>query len=133
MFLAIVGSNDSPLYQLVQSSQLDLHLCQFICYASLDSISIGSIYQKQIDKFKDVFVSAYVTFSGILEIVKIGTKFVYLHSVSASANSENIKSFFIDLHELYVKILLNPLYTLNSRIDSSDFDAKVGNLAKKWL
>ncbi len=44
---------------------MDLHTCQFITYASLDAITIGSIYQKQIDKFKDVIVSAYVTFTGM--------------------------------------------------------------------
>jgi hypothetical protein len=65
MFVAIVGSNDCPLYQLL-TGNMDLHLCQFITYASLDSISIGSLYQKQIDKFKDVVVSAYVTFTGMI-------------------------------------------------------------------
>ncbi len=123
MYLSIVGSNDSPLYQLVTGSQLDLHLCQFISYASLDSVSLGGLYQKHIDKFKDVVVSAYVTYTG--------TKFVYLHL--ATANSDNIKNFFMDLHELYVKVLMNPLYTLNSSIESKDFDFRVGNLAKKWL
>jgi hypothetical protein len=64
MFLSIVGSNDCPLYQL-HTGNMDLHTCQFITYASLDAITIGSIYQKQIDKFKDVIVSAYVTFTGM--------------------------------------------------------------------
>lgn len=68
MYLSIVGSNDCPVFQLVLGNGLDLHLCQFITYASLDSISIGSIYQKQIDKFKDIVVSAYVTFTGYLHI-----------------------------------------------------------------
>lgn len=56
---------------------------------------------------------------------------MYLHS--SAANAENIKNFFADLHELYVKVIMNPLYTLNSSIESRDFDGKVGNLAKKWL
>ncbi|PKA49056.1 hypothetical protein AXF42_Ash010740 [Apostasia shenzhenica] len=50
-----------------------------------------------------------------------------------SRNEDAIKSFFQEVHELYVKILLNPLYLPGSRITSSHFDTKVRALARKYL
>ncbi|KAK3198422.1 hypothetical protein Dsin_021837 [Dipteronia sinensis] len=41
-----------------------------------------------------------------------------------SRNDDGIKSFFQEVHELYIKILLNPLYLPGSRIASSHFDTK---------
>ncbi|PHU15225.1 hypothetical protein BC332_16430 [Capsicum chinense] len=38
-----------------------------------------------------------------------------------------------EVHELYIKILLNPLYLPGSRITSSHFDTKVRALARKYL
>ncbi|KAF5207442.1 Snare-like superfamily protein [Thalictrum thalictroides] len=48
-----------------------------------------------------------------------------------SRNEDGIKSFFQEVHELYIKILLNPLYLPGSRITSSHFDTKVRALARK--
>ncbi|KAB1203002.1 hypothetical protein CJ030_MR8G024577 [Morella rubra] len=78
-----------------------------------------------------------------------------------SRNDDGIKSFFQDVHELYIKIracsgsspikkpmacslladmvsghlqiFLNPLYLPGSRITSSHFDTKVRGLARKYL
>ncbi|KAF5751742.1 trafficking protein particle complex subunit 2 isoform X2 [Tripterygium wilfordii] len=50
-----------------------------------------------------------------------------------SRNDDGIKSFFQEVHELYIKILLNPLYLPGSRITSSHFDTKVRALARKYL
>ncbi|KAF1870997.1 hypothetical protein Lal_00020731 [Lupinus albus] len=41
-----------------------------------------------------------------------------------SRNDDGIKSFFQEVHELYIKTLLNPLYLPGSRITSSHFDTK---------
>lgn len=55
-------------------------------------------------------------------------------SISTSKNDDNsIKQFFMEVNDLYVKCLLNPLYSVNDPIVSPDFDLKVKVLAKKYL
>uniref|UniRef100_A0A0D9VI94 Trafficking protein particle complex subunit n=1 Tax=Leersia perrieri TaxID=77586 RepID=A0A0D9VI94_9ORYZ len=58
------------------------------------------------------------------------TIFMLLHD---SRSEDGIKSFFQEVHELYIKIFLNPLYLPGSRITSSHFDTKVRALARKYL
>ena len=60
----------------------------------------------------------------------IHTRLMLLHD---SRNEDGIKSFFQEVHELYIKVLLNPLYLPGSRITSSHFDTKVRALARKYL
>ncbi|KAF6152310.1 hypothetical protein GIB67_005964 [Kingdonia uniflora] len=60
----------------------------------------------------------------------IHTRLMLLHD---SRNDDGIKSFFQEVHELYIKILLNPLYLPGSRVTSSHFDTKVRALARKYL
>ncbi|MBA0740533.1 hypothetical protein Gogos_013728 [Gossypium gossypioides] len=70
---------------------------------------------KTIDKFNDLVVSVYVTADHILNISKpihflhfiIHTRFMLLYG---SRSDDGIKSFFQEVHELYIKSLLNPLY-----------------------
>ncbi|KAM5585547.1 hypothetical protein ABKV19_004771 [Rosa sericea] len=50
-----------------------------------------------------------------------------------SRNDDGIKSFFQEVHELYIKTLLNPTYLPGSRITSSHFDTKVRALERKYL
>jgi hypothetical protein len=45
-------------------------------------------------------------------------------------NSDGIRHFFGDVHELYVKCLLNPL---SEGYNHPGFDARVKSLARKWL
>ena len=43
-------------------------------------------------------------------------------------------SFFLsEVHELYVKVLLNPFYEPNTRIKSASFDARVKQSAQSHL
>ncbi|XP_020085193.1 transport protein particle 20 kDa subunit-like isoform X2 [Ananas comosus] len=104
----IVSRNDIPIYEAEVGSVLKkeeaAHLHQFILHAALDIV-------------QDL---AWTT-SAILML---------LHD---SRNEDGIKSFFQDVHELYLKILLNPLYLPGSRITSSHFDTKVRALARKYL
>ncbi|XBH79049.1 hypothetical protein VPH35_105118 [Triticum aestivum] len=58
------------------------------------------------------------------------TRFMLLHD---SRSEDGIKSFFQEVHELYIKIFLNPLYLPGSRITSSHFNTKVRALARKYL
>lgn len=55
-------------------------------------------------------------------------------SATISKSDDNlIKQFFMEVNDLYVKCLLNPLYAVNEPITSPDFDFKVKQLARKYL
>ncbi|TYI66601.1 hypothetical protein E1A91_D09G235400v1, partial [Gossypium mustelinum] len=102
-------------------------LPQFILQAALDIVqdlawTTSAMILKTIDKFNDLVVSVYVTDDH--------TRFMLLHD---SRSDDGIKSFFQEVHELYIKSLLNPLYLPGSRITSSHFNTKVGALARKYL
>ena len=68
------------------------------------------------------FISAFVTAGHV--------KLMLLHDVR---NEEGIRSFFHDVHELYVKVLMNPFYNVSSPISSSLFDARVKVLGRKYF
>lgn len=73
-------------------------------------------------------------------------KFVLLHE---TRNDDGIRSFFMDVWELYVKVsllhildrrillplqtMLNPFHTAHTPIRSAVFDARVRASAKKYL
>ncbi|KAJ2582217.1 TRAPP subunit [Coemansia sp. RSA 1836] len=128
-YFAIVGTNDSPLYETELGVQRDesKYLNQFIVHAALDLVDdaqfmSNACYLKTIDRYNDWNVSAYVTPSN--------TRLMLLHEAKAD---DAIKLFFTDCHELYLKTLLNPFYEPNSPIQSQAFDTKVNTLAKKHL
>ncbi|KAK3144326.1 hypothetical protein QOZ80_4AG0311580 [Eleusine coracana subsp. coracana] len=107
----IVSKNDIPIYEAEVGSapkkeDLSYHH-QFILHAALDVV-------------QDL---AWTTSAMFL-------KFMLLHD---SRSEDGIKSFFQEVHDLYIKIFLNPLYLPGSRIASSHFDTKVRALARKYL
>ncbi|GAB2222355.1 hypothetical protein Droror1_Dr00013571 [Drosera rotundifolia] len=128
----IVSRNDIPIYEAelgTASKKEDAaQQHQFILHAALDIVqdlawTTSAMFLKSIDRFNDLVVSVYVS-------AVIHTRLMLLHD---SRNDDGIKSFFQDVHELYIKILLNPLYLPGSRITSSHFDTKVRALARKYL
>ncbi|KAI0092749.1 Sedlin [Irpex rosettiformis] len=105
----------------------DRHVIQMVANASLDVIEDvmrkeNLMYLKSVDKFNEWTVSAFVTPGNM--------KFVLLHE---ARNDEGIKSFFMDVWELYVKTMLNPFHTAHTPIRSAIFDARVRASAKKYL
>ncbi|CAA0344446.1 unnamed protein product [Arabidopsis thaliana] len=147
----IVGRNDIPIYEAEVGSAAKredaAQLHQFILHAALDVVqdlawTTSAMFLKSVDRFNDLVVSVYVTAGHILfhsyAVVNIcfflnlstHTRLMLLHD---SRNEDGIKSFFQEVHELYIKILLNPLYLPGSRITSSHFDTKVRALARKYL
>ncbi|QCE15194.1 hypothetical protein DEO72_LG11g2203 [Vigna unguiculata] len=129
----IVSRNDIPIYEAevgVAAKREDAaQLHQFILHAALDIVqdlawTTSAMYLKSVDRFNELMVSVYVTAGHILYMLML------LHD---SRNDDGIKSFFQEVHELYIKTLLNPLYLPGSRITSSHFDTKVRALARKYL
>ncbi|KAJ3327729.1 Trafficking protein particle complex subunit 2B [Blyttiomyces sp. JEL0837] len=134
-YLAVVGSRDNPLYEAEfgpiskPDSKKDdqKHLHQFIVHSSLDIVEelmwgTNGMYLKTFDRFNEWHLSAFVTASGL--------KLMLLHDTQ---NSEGIRNFFQDTHELLIKVLLNPFTEINAPITSSTFDTKVRALAKRYL
>jgi hypothetical protein len=79
-------------------------------------------YLKVVDRHNEQLVSAYVTAGGI--------KFLILHD---NRNDEGIKNFCTEVHELYVKLILNPFYVPGTKIESKEFDQRIKLLARRYL
>ena len=79
-------------------------------------------YLRIVDKFNDQNVFAYVTAGHI--------KFLLLHE---GRNEEAVRNFFLEVHELYVKLVMNPFYEHDTPITSPTFDRAVHALARRHL
>jgi len=51
----------------------------------------------------------------------------------APKSEEAIKTFFTDAHELYIKILMNPFYEVNTPVTSKVFDERIRALVQRKL
>lgn len=101
------------------------HLHQFVMHAALDFVDeraweTNTMNLKLVDRFNDLLVYAFVTAGG--------TRFLLLHD---QRNEENVRNFFHDVHELYLKILLNPFHSPRAPIVDETFDARVRESAKR--
>mmetsp|Transcript_29206 Transcript_29206/g.82407 ORF Transcript_29206/g.82407 Transcript_29206/m.82407 type:complete len:134 (+) Transcript_29206:400-801(+) len=132
MLFVIVGHNDNPLYEAEFNNSTKVspnvqYLHQFVLHAALDAVedivwTTNSMYLKVVDRFNDLFVSAYTTATQV--------KFLLLHE---SRNEDGIRMFFQDVHELYIRVMLNPFATSTTKITSQVFNHRVKALAKKYL
>jgi hypothetical protein len=127
----MVAHGDTPIYEAeflnTQRREDTSHLNQFIIHAALDMVDetvwgTSNMYLKCVDKFNDYFISAFVTAGHI--------KLMLLHDVR---NEDGIKNFFQEVHELYVKVLMNPFYDPKDPISSALFDARVKVLGRKYF
>lgn len=86
-------------------------------------------YMGKVDHFYGLAITAYLTYSGM--------KFVMIHGNldkgSTQIDDSAVKSFYQEVHELYVKTLLNPFYKINDPITCPAFDSRVRVLARKYL
>ncbi|KAI9218514.1 Sedlin [Blastocladiella britannica] len=129
-YLAIIGSRDSPVFEAALGNPIKdegKHLHQFVLHAALDFVDEAmwqsqNMYIRVVDKFNDWLVSSYVSAGGL--------RFMLLHSVK---NEDGIRNFFTEVHELYIRHLLNPFYDVDSPITTPAFDLKVRQLAKRHL
>ncbi|KAJ8086348.1 TRAPP subunit [Marasmius tenuissimus] len=105
----------------------DRHVIQMIANASLDAIEDvmrkeNGMYLKTVDKFNEWTVSAFITPGN--------SKFLLLHE---GKNDEGIRSFFVEVWEVYVKTMMNPFQSAQRTIVSPAFDGRVRASAKKHL
>jgi len=128
---ALSGASSAPQHTTGGSVRMgggqDRHVIQMIANTSLDVIEDvmrkeNTMYLKSVDKFNEWTVSALITPGNM--------KFVLLHE---GKNDDGIKSFFMDVWELYVKTMLNPFHTAHSPIKSNVLDTRVRQSAKKNL
>jgi hypothetical protein len=102
-------------------------LAQFILHAALDLVDemqwkTQTTFLRTIDRYNDLFISAMVTHGSV--------RMLLLHEAK---NDEAIRSFFTEVHELYIRVLLNPFYDVNTRIKSPSFDSRVKLIAQSHL
>ncbi|KAF8242809.1 Sedlin [Wilcoxina mikolae CBS 423.85] len=138
-YFVIVGTKDNPIYETEfgtskqggdgnsRFTDEQRPMNQFIVHASLDIVEEvqwlqRELYLKTIDNFNNLLVSCFLTAGNI--------KFLLLHD---SKNEEPIRQFFTEVHEAYLKTLMNPFYEVDMRITSVVFDAKIRAAAKKYL
>lgn len=136
----------------------DAHLSTFIIHASLDIVDEaiwknGNLYLHLIikhhrsnqirylgfvDKHGSSYVSAFVTSGRMYNVIflcdisnSLDTRFMLLHK--NQKGDEHLKQFFLDINELYLKIMMNPFYQFNTPITSKAFKERVIQAAQKRL
>eukprot|EP01127_Copromyxa_protea_P014196 TRINITY_DN3907_c0_g1_i2.p1 TRINITY_DN3907_c0_g1~~TRINITY_DN3907_c0_g1_i2.p1 ORF type:complete len:138 (+),score=27.85 TRINITY_DN3907_c0_g1_i2:46-459(+) len=122
----MVGKDDKPIYQLelaepnkTQRGTSGEHLTQFVLHSALDVVEEAQwakslTYLGEVDSYKQLKVHTFVSAGYV--------KFMLLHS---GKSDDSIKALFLDVHELYLKVLMNPFYAVNSPITSEVFDLRV--------
>lgn len=81
-------------------------------------------YLRTVDTFNDLVVSAYITAAGV--------RLLLLHD-GRGASEEGVRAFFVDVHELWARVALNPLYTEGEPVTSAVFHDRVGTAAaRRW-
>jgi hypothetical protein len=137
-YFVIVGHTDQVVYEVelggpsgqAISTSDNRHLNQFIAHAALDLVDEAmwrntTTYLKQVDKFNEWIVSAYVTAGGL--------RFLFLYEHLPRLSEDGLKNFLNEVYETYVKLLLNPFYTPDKPIRSGAFDRKIQTIARKYI
>ena len=124
--MIVTRENDFPVYELELNAQLlrtnkafqAQPMFQFILNAALDPVEQMQwqnpyYYLKCVDRYNEtpnpqgcLMVHCFVTPSN--------SKFLLLHE---SKPEDQIKNFFNDVYELYTRLLLNPFFDPNAKID----------------
>ena len=103
------------------------HLHQFVLHAALDNVEemmwgTQGMFLKGVDSYYNLVVSAWVTAAR--------TKFLLLHE---PRGEDGVRNFFQELHELYLRVALNPFQRAGAPIRSPGFDQRVRAAARKHL
>ena len=103
------------------------HLHQFVMHAAQDFVEermweTNGPYLKLVDRFNDLYTYAWVTAGGC--------KFLLLHD---ARNEENVRSFFDEVHQLYLRVALNPFHTPRTPIENEMFDRRVRQAGRRYF
>ena len=110
---------------------------EFILHSSLDVVEhaqwqTNQMYLKTVDRYNELQVTCLVTPSSKYSFTSpaIDARFLLLHD---GRNEDSIKSFFNEVYELFVKVVMNPFYEANHKISLGSFDERVKSAARKHL
>lgn len=91
--------------------------------------NVDNCYLGKVDHFYGLAVTAYLTYGEM--------KFVMIHgnmnNGDVQIDDNSVKAFYQEVHELYIKTLMNPFYKINDPITSPAFDSRVRAAARKYL
>ncbi|KAH7817663.1 Transport protein particle (TRAPP) component Trs20A [Monocercomonoides exilis] len=132
LVFVIVGKSDIPLYQamFIKSNETEdvSRSDQFLIHAALDCVDEqvwqnSAPFLRMVDFSEKAQIFAYVTPGH--------TRFM-LYVEEPTAQTESLaESFFKQVHETYMKVILNPFYEANTPITMSAFDEKIKNIGMK--
>ena len=107
-YVFVVVVNGTPIYEhsvgTVNLPSDGPNSYQFVLHAALDMVDehlwkTGTMNLKRIDAFQGQNISAYVTASNVV--------FLLMHE---RASEDSVGFFFKEVHEMYIKIMMNPFY-----------------------
>lgn len=133
LLFLIVGRNE-PLYSAEFSTggtapvpDSIIRQNYFVMHSSLDLVDKAAwtspnMYLKTVDKVNHQIVSVFLTAGHI--------KLMMLHT---GRSDENLRTFFGEVYELYIKLSMNPFYCYDMPILSKDFDQRVRVIGRKYF
>ena len=103
------------------------YLHQFILHSSLDMVDNSmwvnsATFLRVVDRFNHLYVSAYVTPGG-----------AYLLLLHEGRTEDAVRGFMTEMHELYVRYMINPFATLDGPICSPQFESHVRQISRRYL
>jgi trafficking protein particle complex subunit 2 len=125
----IVGPK-GPMYEAAPENVANVdgpNSYQFVMHASLDLVnevewSTPALFLKTVDRFNDRPISAYVTPGRAI--------FLLLHD---NKSDDNVSHFFKEVHQLYIKEIMNPFQKRGDPIESQEFDDRVRKTMKNFV
>eukprot|EP00180_Rhodochaete_pulchella_P001753 Plantae.Rhodophyta-Rhodochaete_pulchella.ctg2623.p2 GENE.Plantae.Rhodophyta-Rhodochaete_pulchella.ctg2623~~Plantae.Rhodophyta-Rhodochaete_pulchella.ctg2623.p2 ORF type:complete len:135 (-),score=33.08 Plantae.Rhodophyta-Rhodochaete_pulchella.ctg2623:7-411(-) len=129
--LYIISPDDRMVFEEVfpEDSMVgkQMVVAQLVVNAALDMVdevmwANNQMNLRVVDRFNDHVISAFVTAGNF--------RFMLLHD---GRSEEGIKQFFVELYELFVKVVMNPLHDESAPITNKVFRERVNQLARKLL
>lgn len=132
-YFAIVSRTNTLLYETQffnvkkQPEGDSLFFKQLVANAALDMVEefqwrTKNMFLRCVDRYEQWFVSAFVTPSL--------AKFVLVYD---RMNEQEIRHFFAEVLEMFIKYTMNPFYEDGAKIDSERFAEKVRIYGRKYL